>query len=180
MKHPPPHLGGHMNRVHTDVEILRYLIGKYKLKSFVDIGCGPGDMVGVAKDLGFESAFGIDGDFTLNFKYDVRVHDYCTGPYHVDPTDLGWSVEFLEHVDEQFQSNYMATFSACKYVICTAAPPGATGHHHVNCRDQQYWVEVFSTHGFDLSVSETEYIRANTSMTSHFMKKTGMFFIKRV
>ena len=58
------HLGGHMNKVHTDRSTLTYLTKKYNIKSMIDVGCGPGDMVMIALDKGINS-IGIDGDYTL-------------------------------------------------------------------------------------------------------------------
>ncbi len=92
--------------------------------------------------------------------------------------DLGYSVEFLEHVEEQYMDNYMYVFCGCKYVVCTAAPPGKRGHHHVNCQDTQYWIDIFAYYGFDYNEEETEYIRRKSSMTREFMRSYGMFFTR--
>ena len=76
----PEHLGGHMNMVHTDRATLLYLQEKYNINSMVDVGCGPGDMVMIAKDRGI-NAMGIDGDFTLQDMWKARelpivLHDF--------------------------------------------------------------------------------------------------------
>jgi hypothetical protein len=73
----------------------------------------------------------------------------------------------------------MSLFRKCKYVVCTAAPPGAPGHHHVNCRDEAYWVGVFDENGFDHLPEESEYIRSNSGMTKPFIQRTGMLFERR-
>ena len=181
----PDHLGGHLNRTHTDRGTLNYLMTKYGIRSMLDIGCGPGGMVelGLLRDL---DAYGIDGDFTLDYSKELRSriiqHDFTRGAYDFKRTfDLGWSVEFLEHVEEKYQDNYMAAFSACKYVIATAAPPGYPGHHHVNCREESYWHEVFGRHGFLYDDVETKNIRQFIStMQKPFMQRTGMFFRKSI
>lgn len=178
----PDHLGGHLNKVHTDRETFLYLKSKYGIKSMVDVGCGPGDMVEVASLRGID-AIGVDGDFTLQEYWrandlSVVLHDFTSGK----PTlpnknyDLGWSVEFLEHVEEEYMENFMDVFSRCQYVVCTAAPPGYTGHHHVNCQPQEYWVEKFAEYGFEFDAEETAHIRKISSMKKPFMQKTGMFF----
>jgi cyclopropane fatty-acyl-phospholipid synthase-like methyltransferase len=175
-KELPEHLGGHMNKVHTDRATLIHIKNKYNIKTMIDIGCGPGDMVEIANDRGIV-AIGIDGDFTLPKKKEIIIHDFCSGPYDSDVSfDLGYSVEFLEHVEEKYQDNYMQLFKQCKYVVCTAAPPGYAGHHHVNCRDTEYWKEVFFKYDFLFNQEETDYIRANSVMHKPFMQTTGMFF----
>lgn len=179
----PDHLGGHLNKTHMDRGTFLYLLSKYKITSFLDIGCGTGEMVELAGLRGCE-AQGIDGDFTLEFSPSlskkILIHDFTTGPALLKREyDLGWSVEFLEHVDEQYQPNYMETFARCRYVIATAAPPGYPGHHHVNCRDGDYWISVFAKHGLVYSPEETERIRKHEStMQKPFMQTTGMFFIR--
>ncbi len=178
------HLGGHCNQTHTDLKTLDYLIGRYNIKTMIDVGCGPGDMVTVANENGVK-ARGIDGDHTLKDVWDskgidVMLHDFVTGnPVIDDEFDLAWSVEFLEHVDEEYQESYMSVFRKCKYVVCTAAPPGAPGHHHVNCRDLDYWVDVFDKNGFDYQGLESEYIKKNSAMVKPFIQRTGMLFKRR-
>lgn len=180
----PPHLGGHLNRTHTDRGTLLFLLSEYKVTSFLDIGCGPGEMVELASLRGCD-ATGIDGDFTLQYSPSlakkILVHDFTKGPAPLGREyDLGWSVEFLEHVEEQYQDNYMDAFARCRYVIATAAPPGYPGHHHVNCRELDYWIDVFDRHGFDYSPETTERIRAREStMQKPFMQRNGMFFVRR-
>ena len=178
----PSHLGGHLNKTHNDRGTLLYLIEKYQIKSFLDVGCGPGGMVRLAgmRDL---FSLGIDGDWQVPKEPEAKIliHDFTTGPAPLDREfDLGWSVEFLEHVDEQYQDNYMQAFARCKYVICTAAGPGAPGHHHVNCQPAEYWHDVFDKYGFEYDHETTLDIRMKKSnMQKPFMQRTGMFFVRR-
>lgn len=180
----PSHLGGHLNKTHNDRGTLTFLINEYKIKSFLDIGCGPGGMVSLAGMRGLE-AVGIDGDWEVPKEKDTNIviHDFTTGPCLTTKAsfDLGWSVEFLEHVDEKYQDNYMQAFARCKLVVCTAAGPGAPGHHHVNCQPQEYWYKVFDKYGFDYDDAVTQRIRTQEStMQKPFMQRTGMFFAKRM
>jgi hypothetical protein len=74
----------------------------------------------------------------------------------------------------------MQAFARCKYVICTAAGPGAPGHHHVNCQLPTYWLDVFDKYGFDYDDETTLDIRMKKSnMQKPFMQRTGMFFVRR-
>lgn len=162
---------------------MSFLIKEYNIKSFLDIGCGPGGMVALAQMRGLE-AVGIDGDWEVPKEPDTNIiiHDFTTGPCFTSKNefDLGWSVEFLEHVDEKYQDNYMQAFARCKYVVCTAAPPGYPGHHHVNCQPQEYWHEVFDKYQFDYDDAVTQRIRKQEStMQKPFMQTTGMFYKRR-
>ena len=174
----PSHLGGHGNTTHIDDGTLNYAIEKWGIKSFLDIGCGPGGMVKYAKSLGLVSA-GVDGDSSLDFSnLDVTVHDFCTGPVKGDKRnyDLGWSTEFLEHVEERYQANYMKSFQQCKNVIATYAPRGKRGHHHVNCKDEAYWIGVFKEYGFSFGEIASKEIREASTMKREFMRNTGLVF----
>jgi hypothetical protein len=175
MHHLKSHLGGHHGVCHTDFYILKYLKNKYNLQSMIDIGCGPGKMVEEAINMGIES-IGIDGDYTLDLKIPFILHDFTHKVLEIGNYDLGWSVEFLEHVDATYINNYMPVFQKCKYIICTAAPPGWPGHHHVNCQPIEYWIKIFESHGFKFDKDETDYIQKNSKMKREFIRNTGMFF----
>ena len=178
----PSHLGKHLNKTHNDRGTLLYLIEKYQIKSFLDVGCGPGGMVRLEQRRNLFS-LGIDGDWQVPKESEAKIliHDFTTGPASLDREfDLGWSVEFLEHVDEEYQDNYMQAFARCKYVVCTAAGPGAPGHHHVNCQSAEYWHDVFDKYGFEYDHETTLDIRMKKSnMQKPFMQRTGMFFVRR-
>jgi hypothetical protein len=162
---------------------LAFLVSEYGIKSFLDVGCGPGGMVALASMRGLD-AMGIDGDWEVPKEKDtfILIHDFTTGPCLTTKAefDLGWSVEFLEHVEEAYQDNYMQAFALCKYVVATAAPPGYPGHHHVNCQPAEYWHKVFDKYGFDYDDVVTQRIRNQEStMQKPFMQTTGMFFKRR-
>ena len=179
------HLGGHNNVTHIDRGALRWAVEQFDVKSFLDIGCGPGGMVKHAESIGLE-ALGIDGDNTVK-RYDnskFHIHDYTVSEYKPDKIyDLGWSCEFVEHVHEQYIPNFMPCFQACKTVIMTYAPPGFPGHHHVNCQTEDYWIAVFSQYGFVYSAEYTEQLRMFSTMNTdkekskQFVKNTGLVFV---
>jgi hypothetical protein len=178
----PDHLGGHQGRSHTDEGTLDYLIDTFNIKSMIDVGQGPGGMVQLARQKGLE-AVGVDGDPTV--QCDLR-HDFSTGPLKIgDPFDLAWSVEFLEHVNEEYVPNFMETFRCAKYVFVTGAKPGEPGHHHVNCQPAHYWISAFAAYGYVFDLLTTNTIRNDmTTMNidrdikKQFVKRNGLFFIR--
>jgi hypothetical protein len=193
----PEHLGGHKGRTHVDQGTLDYLKKEFDIKTMLDIGCGPAGMVKLARENNIE-AFGIDGDYTVQRDVNpswITIHDYTIGPSAINTSvDLIWSVEFLEHVYEEYQDNYMQDFTKGKYALITFAPPGKPGHHHVNCRLSEYWIGVFNQYGFEYDADRTAYIRSISTMGSfgklnkttgerkhkhQFVKENGLFFIKR-
>ena len=133
------HLGGHQNVTHIDSGILSFFKNKYNCQSLLDIGCGPRGQIELAIKLGYLSAVGVDGDPAVKGD-NVVIHDFTKGSYAPKTTfDLGWSCEFLEHVEEKYINNFMPCFKKCKIVALTHAPPNAPGYHHVNCQSNEYW-----------------------------------------
>jgi len=184
----PEHLGGHKNRTHLDEGVLNYMIKEYNVKSFLDIGCGPGGMVNLASELGLES-HGIDGDYTVSRSGNYfTIHDYTKGISPLNKNfDLAWSCEFVEHVEEKYIENYMPDFQRAKYVVMTFSEKG--GHHHVNIKPAEYWIDVFSSYGFTHSEDVTNTIRSITTMNTtgkfantlskQFVKTNGLFFYQK-
>lgn len=176
----PEHLGGHAHMTNVDVGVLRTLADLYKPASFLDIGCGPGGMLDVALALGLAPQ-GVDGDFTLDYGgREVVLHDFTTGPWAPEEeVDLGWSVEFLEHVEERFLVNVAPAFKACRVVWVTHAVPRQIGWHHVNCQTSDYWRNVFRGWGFAWSRGKTDLLRSRSTMEAKYARRTGLLFERR-
>ena len=174
------HLGGHFGFTNVDKGALVFLKETLGVESMLDVGCGPGKQVRIARRLEIE-AFGVDGDHTLKFSEPFFfLHDFTKGKFScAREFDLCWSVEFLEHVEERHQPLYMSAFRLAKRVVCTAAPPGQLGFHHVNCRDQAYWIGVFKKYDFAFDKTNTRLLRERSSMKRDFMRETGMLFVRK-
>lgn len=134
-------------------------------------------MIWEAAKRGLEAS-GCDGDHTIDFGgIDVEVHDFTTGPlYPAQIYDLGWSVEFLEHVEERFLDNVRPAFRACRYVFVTHALPKQPGHHHVNLQKSLYWIDVFADWGFVHDADFSAFLRNSSTMEAEYSRRTGLFF----
>lgn len=180
------HLGGHAGKTHLDKGALLWAAQEFNCESFLDIGCGPGGMVQLAEENGFTS-FGIDGDYTID-RYSVDnflIHDFTTGPAPLTKKyDLGWSVEFVEHVYEEYMPNYMQAFQNCRIVAMTYAPPGWAGHHHVNLQEESYWIDKFKEYNLIYDKLKTQKLREFSTMNQHkqkkaFVKNRGIIFVNK-
>lgn len=189
MRTLPDHLGGGERRCHDDRGALQWAIIKWDLESMIDVGCGQGCVVKDAVVFGLD-AMGIDGDpgnlhedewrYERSNNVPFVLHDYVEGPAPITREfDLVWSVEFLEHVEEQYMNHYMDTFKKGKYVICTFAPPGKEGQHHVNLQPESYWIKKFDEYGFDFDSKATKELRAASTMKKNFVRERGLVFIQR-
>ena len=203
------HIGGHSSKTWTDEGALKYMSNKFRTKTFIDIGCGPGGQIKVASDLGL-LAFGVDGDPLMAENPKVQLMDFSVTKASADNIvslpecgyfDIGWSTEFLEHVDAEYIPNFMPAFALCKYVVITHATPGQGGFHHVNEQIFDYWENIFEEYGLIHNYKLTKKIRASSTMRtkkrkinhflgynedgepmnikkrSSFMRKTGRVFV---
>ena len=179
------HLGGHGGLTHLDKGSLNWF-KSLGFSSFLDIGCGPGGMVELAESMEFK-VLGIDGDYTLKRYNNDRfiIHDFTKGSIDINETfDIGWSVEFVEHVDAKYIPNYMPCFQSCNTVVVTYAPPGWEGHHHVNLQDEDYWIQTFATNGLKHNAELTHQLRQHSTMNlgkkgkKAFVRNRGLVFTK--
>lgn len=181
------HLGGYVSGGDPATyypDLWNWLVMDFGIRSIIDVGCGDGVAVRHFEGLlpatvGFNRVHGVDGiqqDHPL-----IRKYDYTTGLYVPGSFDLCWSCEFVEHVEERYVPNFLATFACAKYVLMTHAEPGQQGHHHVNCRGQEYWVGAMAAIGYTLDSALTRVVRElaakNTNPYNHF-KRSGLAFIR--
>lgn len=145
-------------------DIWEGLIAKYGIKSMVDVGCGLGATPKWFMDHGVDSV-GVEGwqEF-IDKNYmpwgHLYRHDYATGPIILNRTfDLGWSAEFVEHVEERFMANFLLTFLSCHYVCFTHALPNQGGYHHVNEQTTEYWIERMKLIGYEHMAEESAEMR---------------------
>lgn len=176
----------HAGATNIDIGLLPYLKYFHGVSSMLDIGCGPGGNVEYARSLGID-AYGVDGDSVeLSLKPYFQAVDYQSGSSTYRNTfDIGWSVEFAEHVEEEYSENYFLDYKKCKSVIFTAAPPGWGGIGHVNERENSYWIEKFEGHGFKFSDEMTTVAREVSCLIfrnrlrpqrKQFVKNRGLVF----
>lgn len=183
----PDHLGG--GRLdqpddHTFMpDIWERLVDDYKISSVIDVGCGGGWTTKWFADHGVR-AVGVEADpaaLRVAQAQGVRLlpHDYTQGPLVPDDEfDLGWCAEFVEHVEDAFVDNWLATMKRCRFVCMTFATPGQGGYHHVNERPETYWLERFAAAGFEHVPEETARMRA-TDRGSPWGRRTLTFFRRK-
>ena len=178
--------GGNGGYTNIDEPTLNFLIRKFKIKSFLDIGCGNGGMVFYAllKDL---YARGVEGDLDsipIDCPLILNVDYRKSSLNHPFSFDLGWSVEVLEHIPENCLNNILKDFANCKYILFTAAPKGWGGFGHVNEQNEEYWLDKFNKLGFILDKKSTQEIRELSNITfkgnkrnkkKQFIKNRGLF-----
>lgn len=111
-------------------------------KSMLDVGCGTGAMVRVARVLGVD-AYGVDQLVEPgrdSFLFHHNLVNYFQLPEQVE---LVFCIEIAEHLHESAHAIFCDTIvdnlAPGGYLIFSAARPGQGGTGHISCRPAEYW-----------------------------------------
>lgn len=119
-------------------------------KSVVDVGCGTGAWLSVAKSLGCRVR-GVDG-FTPRGELMISDAEFS----HIDLTngmacfgfDLAICLEVAEHLPRGSASALVEGLCGVRYVLFSGAHPGQRGVNHINEQWSTWWAELFAEHGY--------------------------------
>jgi SAM-dependent methyltransferase len=136
---------------------VRHILSAFSLfdipYSYLDIGCGDGIMVRIARRLG-SLAFGVDQLIDENYPeyfYHKNLVDYFELPQ--GQVDFITCFEVAEHIHESAHATLCDTIcknlkeGVDKYLLFSAARPGQNGTGHISCRSSNYWAEEFILRG---------------------------------
>lgn len=169
----------HGGGTNTDIESLKFAMNRWGVNTVLDIGCGTGGQVFEALKLGLD-AYGVDGTKEIPNIKNFQQVDYRanSSTFNIN-FDLGWSVEFVEHVEESCIPIFMKDFQKCKRVILTAAPPFWGGKNHVNEKSELYWINVFQNYGFGLDIKDSLSLRgASITLMNGEIRPPRQQFVK--
>lgn len=202
MKNPSPHwqadlivegdLGGTNPLGDPDSwcpELWQKLHTLFDIRSMLDVGCGVGQAQAFFHSLGV-TTLGIDGSARVLAHHVLRedaflLYDLCVGPLLLpEKYDFVWCCELAEHLDEKYVNNVITTLVAnCRKVLgFCAAPKGAGGHHHVNCQDPPYWIELLEKAGMKHDRELSQYGRDLTmpeqsGRSASYFQRSGNIFL---
>lgn len=184
------HLGGYARATpehpHGDPDswfpvLWGWLIGRYQIKSMLDVGCGEGHAVKWFSDRGVEST-GLEGCQKAIDASPVRSRlwqiDFTQGPPRLVGYELVWSAEFVEHVEEQYIGNILEAFRFGRVLAMTHGLPDQAGWHHVNNQPDGYWIMRMQEAGFLYDHNATVESR-RIEPTGHWVR-SGLIFTRRM
>jgi len=161
-------------------DIWGWVCMNFGISSVLDIGCGIGTNLAWFDEYGFD-VLGIEGHpnaiagSLLPGK--IIQHDFTKGPWVPERQfDLCICTEFAEHVEAEFEENWLLAVDKCNYVLLAAAPPGQGGYHHVNEQPDSYWVKRFESRGMIQDEEITAKLRATCNRKpAHYGRNVIMF-----
>ena len=138
--------------------ILPIVLSLVDATSIVDVGCGPGSWLHVARRLGVSELTGIEGEWAAEwFPHEPTTAD----PFELiyanledelrlpGVFDLAICIEVIEHLSPIRGESFIAELCRCApHVLFGAALPGQRGPNHLNTQWPSYWAACFATHGF--------------------------------
>jgi SAM-dependent methyltransferase len=134
--------------------ILDIVMDYYRPASVLDVGCGIGTWLKVARSRGISDIKGIEGSWLdkskLQIESDlVEVVDLEKSFTLGRRFDLVISLEVAEHLSESAANHFIESLTAhAPLVLFSAAIPCQGGDHHVNEQFLPYWAERFSRFNF--------------------------------
>lgn len=145
-------------------ELWEWLIDSFGITSVLDVGCG----CGFTQEF-FECrdvmTIGLEGSRKVverHLRPAQVIHHDLRQPWCGPRFDLVWSCEVGEHIDKDEIDCFLDIVAehARKVVAFCAAPPGAGGHHHVNCVTDDTWAGWFAQRGLRVDEEKTVFARS--------------------
>lgn len=151
--------------------LARSLLRHLEFEAALDVGCGNAFLLETFRAAGLEVA-GVEASSAIRSVLDsglsaaVRIGDFreARAVLRADGSrtwDLVSCVEVAEHIEPCRSEELVETLASAAscWIYFTAAPPGQTGHGHINCRPHDEWLAWFGEHGWIVSPRETEAVR---------------------
>ena len=99
-------------------------------------------------------------------------------PLDIELFDVVVSLEVIEHIDSAYEDTVIDNIvnSSNKYIIFSGARVGQPGDGHINCRNQDYWIEKFTKRtGVYLMQGLSRLLRGNVDIPTYYRENTLIF-----
>jgi SAM-dependent methyltransferase len=164
-------------------EVLPIIFDALKPSSIVDIGCGTGHWLAMARELGVKDIFGVDGPWVSKAQLAIPGENFAardlTAPLNLERRfDLALSFEVAEHLPAASARTFIQSLcSVADVVAFSAAIPGQGGRHHLNEQWPHYWANLFSELKYDCF----DYLRPriwNSPRVAWYYAQNSLIFVR--
>ena len=161
-------------------EILPLVLDIVKPASVIDIGCGTGNWLAIAYELGVREVLGIDGPWVkaqLAIPAEKFIEHDLSTPLKLDRRfDLALSLEVAEHLPALAARGFVQSLcDAADVVLFSAAIPGQGGRRHLNEQWPAYWAQLFQELRYDCYDFLRPRIWNNPRVTWHYAQNAMIF-----
>ena len=161
-------------------EILPLVLDVATPASIIDVGCGTGNWLAIAHELGVRDILGIDGRWVkaqLAISPEKFVEHDLSTPLKLDRRfDLALSLEVAEHLPASAARTFVRSLcDAADVVVFSAAIPGQGGRRHLNEQWPAYWAELFTELRYECYDFLRPKIWDNPRVTWHYAQNSLIF-----
>jgi SAM-dependent methyltransferase len=134
--------------------ILPLVLQWVRPRSVVDVGCGLGTWLAVAKRSGVEEVLGLDGAYVDCTQLQISAAQFQPVDLNAPPPlarqfDLVLSLEVAEHLPPARAAAFVSYLTSLgPVVLFSAAVPYQLGDGHLNEQWPAYWAALFAEHGY--------------------------------
>jgi hypothetical protein len=145
--------GDNKTRLDSAGEILNFIFTILKPNSILDVGCGRGSWLKIAKKLGAKTVYGIDGSWNdgKNLDDDIVYKSLdLNNSFILDRNfDLTMCLEVAEHLEKTSADNLIySLIKTSDVVMFSAAYKHQGGVKHKNENFHSYWANLFLKYNF--------------------------------
>ena len=151
-------------------------------KSVVDIGCGLGSWLSVWQKCNVVDVLGFDGNYVRKDKLLIDSDKFLVADLNTPLKmnrhfDLVMSLEVAEHIRPENASAFIQSLCSLGNVILfSAAIPYQGGMNHLNEQYPEYWMKLFSEHGYKAYDCIREKIWNNQNIDTCY-RQNMLFFV---
>jgi 2-polyprenyl-3-methyl-5-hydroxy-6-metoxy-1,4-benzoquinol methylase len=177
-----PHLGGNIaegDPLTFAPKAWNYLIDRFAAKSVLDLGSGNGYAADYFHHKGAR-VLAVDGleENVRDSRYPTILID-LTKQSVICEVDLVHCQEVVEHIEEAYLGNLLASLACGRFLVMSHAFPGQAGYHHVNLQSTGYWIEKLASVGMRILPEDTKRVKALAEADgAYHLSRSGLVFAR--
>ena len=168
----------HENHIHS-TNLARFISSLLtKDRNIYDFGCGDGFYLSTLQESGFDKLTGFEGSPSTSPKFSNIHKQDLAELFSVPEKGHVICLEVAEHIPREYENILISNITnACHgYLIFSWAVRGQGGTCHVNCRNNDEVLEMFSSHGFVFCKELTTKARLLTEDHCDWFRDTILIF----